>query len=73
MEREKYDRYKTLLHQGIDSLVLRGRSGKERILPPDKWYINRNTPVGEDADIWERKPWGGKKWINSEIIAVIHP
>ena len=52
------------------SLIVRKRGGGERIIKRGKWWINKNTPVGEDAEIWEEKPWGGRKLIEfSEIIA----
>ena len=44
-------------------LIVKKRGGGERIIPYDKWFINRNTPVGEEADVYERKPYGGKKYI----------
>lgn len=28
-----------------------------------RWYINRNTPVGESADFYEIKPFDGKMYI----------
>lgn len=34
---------------------------KYRIIPEEKVFINRNTPVGEDAEFFERKPYGGKR------------
>ena len=57
-----------------DTLVLKGRAGKERRLVPGKWWINRNTPVGEDADIYESKPYGGRRWVNPvEIVRCESP
>ena len=54
-----------------DSLVIISRR-KERVIPPKSWWINRRTPVGEDAELFERKPYGGRKLISYEqIIAVI--
>lgn len=34
---------------------------KLKLLHSDKVYINRNTPVGDDAEYYEIKPYGGKK------------
>lgn len=34
---------------------------KYRIIPEEKVVINRNTPVGEDAEFFERKLYGGKR------------
>ncbi len=54
-----------------DVLILKGRKGKERRLTPDKWWLNRNTPVGEDADLYEEKPYGGRRYVPwKEVIAV---
>ena len=33
--------------------------GETRTIKAGKWWINRNTPVGEDAEIWEHKPNSG--------------
>ena len=40
----------------------RNKSGY-RIIPPHRWYLDRNTPVGDDADIYEIFRYGGKKYI----------
>lgn len=54
-----------------DTLILAKRGGGERFVPGDKWWIDRNTPVGEDADLYERKPYGGKRYVSwKELIAV---
>lgn len=54
-----------------DTLILSKRGGGERRVPPGKWWINRNTPVGEDADLWERKPYGGTRYIPwTQLIAI---
>lgn len=45
------------------SLVVRKRRGGERVIPPSKFWIDRNTPVGEDADIWEVMPHNGRRHI----------
>lgn len=42
--------------------------GETRTIKADKWWINRNTPVGEDAEIWERKPYGELNQIWREHI-----
>ena len=33
---------------------------KYKLIPDKNVYIIRNTPVGEDADFYERKPFNGK-------------
>jgi len=32
-----------------------------------EWFINRNTPVGEPADWYESKPFGGKMFIEHPV------
>lgn len=52
-----------------NDLVVKKRGGGEKIIPAGKWWINRNTPVGEDAEFWERMPWDGRRIIpNSDVI-----
>lgn len=54
-----------------DTLILKGKNGKERKLKPAKWWINKNTPVGEDANLFERKPYDGNRYISwKELIAI---
>lgn len=63
----------TGIHQG-DSLIVKKRGGGERAIHPHKWRINRGTPVGEDADLWEIVAWGGIKPIDWEnLIAINRP
>lgn len=51
------------------ALIVRKRSGGERVIEPHKFWINRNTPRGEDAEIWERMPHQGRREIRwSEVI-----
>lgn len=40
------------------------RGGGFRLIKAGKWWINQNTPVGEPADLWEVKPFGGKKLLD---------
>lgn len=47
------------------------RDGSLRTIKRGNWWINQNTPVGEDAELWERKPYGGKKLLN--IHKMIEP
>ena len=44
-------------------LIVKKRGGGERVISAGNWFINRNTPVGEEADVYERKPYNGKKYI----------
>ena len=53
-----------------DFIVLKN----ERVIPPWKWLINTLTPVGEDAEIYERKPYGGiKQFFFEDIVATMRP
>ena len=52
-----------------DSLIVRSGKDKYKVLSADKYIINRNTPVGESPDYYEKKPYGGKKPI--EPLAAI--
>lgn len=55
-----------------DIIILRSRSKKgERALAPGKWFIDRCTSVGEDAELWERMPYDGMRpFYHRSIIAV---
>ena len=54
-----------------DTLIVKKRGGGERRVPPDRWWINRNTPVGEDADLMERMPHNGYRYLPwGSLIAV---
>ena len=67
--REQYTR-RTWLND-TDTLIVTKRGGGERRIEACKWYINRRTPVGEDAELWERMPYGGRREIQRvNIIAV---
>jgi len=60
------------LHQG-DVVIVRTRNG-ERKIPAGKWWVNRHTPVGEDAELWERKPWDGRRYVDwRDVVAVERP
>ena len=32
-----------------------------RLIPKSKTWINKNTPVGEPAEYYEKKPYGGRR------------
>jgi len=34
------------------------------IIKAGNWYLNRNTPVGEDAELIERKPYNGYRILD---------
>ena len=40
------------------------RNGSWRIIKAGKWYINRDTPLGCNAELWERMPHDGRKALN---------
>jgi len=68
--RTPYIPYRVCLNPA-HTLIVKKRGGGERRIPPHKWWINRNTPVGEDAEIWERMPHEGRRYISySDIIAM---
>lgn len=46
------------------ALVIKTRSGGERVIEPNKFWINRNTPTGEDATICEIMPHNGRRLID---------
>lgn len=57
---------------GLDTrhdLIVKKRGDGERRIKSGKWWINRRTPVGEDAEIVERMPHRGRRII--EYTAVI--
>lgn len=51
------------------AIVVKKRGGGERIIKAGKWYIDPNTPPGDDALYFELKPFGGRKeFYPSDII-----
>ena len=44
-------------------LIYKDYNGIAREILPHNYWINRQTPVGEDAELWERKPNGGKRLL----------
>lgn len=44
-------------------LIVEKRGGGERAIPSGKWYIDRYTEVGEDADFYEVMPHEGRRFI----------
>jgi hypothetical protein len=55
----------------MDSLIIYTRKTFKEI-PSNKFYINRRTDVGEDAEFYERKPYGGKRLIpQNELVGSI--
>lgn len=52
-----------------DLIVKSSRTGSGiRVIPAYKWFIDRSTEAGEDADIYEIKPHGGRKWIPWNVV-----
>ena len=50
-------------------LIVKSRNAAgERYIHPDKWFIDRSTPIGEPADFYEDKPFGGKRLIPEDTI-----
>jgi hypothetical protein len=57
-----------------DTLIYKKRGGGERRILPRKWWVNRNTPVGDDAELWERMPHDGKRLLDwDKLIGVERP
>ena len=54
-----------------DHIIYKKRGGGEKLIPSNKWRINRNTPVGEPADLYEERPYGGLKLLEwNNVIGV---
>lgn len=68
--RTPYVRFQTQLDQRR-TLIVRKRGGGERFISPGKWWVNRNTPVGEDVEVWERMPHQGRRLIDDKNIIAI--
>lgn len=62
---------KICLNPQTDSLVYMKRGGGEKTIPTGKWYINRNIPIGEDAELVERMPYGGCRFLDRDLIIAI--
>lgn len=55
-----------------DDIILLTKTGRTRVLKAGDYWINRNTPVGEPADWYERKPYNGRRLIDhSEILGTM--
>ena len=53
------------------ALIMRKRGGGERRIPAGKWWIDRATPVGDDAELIERMPHNGYRYLDRrDLIAV---
>ena len=53
-------------------VTIRVTKNKTRRIPARKLLIDRQTPVGEDADLYEAKPYGGLKYIPWSIVIEKH-
>jgi hypothetical protein len=54
-----------------DALIYKIRE-KEQIIMPGKWWINRRTPVGEDAELWKRISWNGRRLLDFDNIVAVY-
>lgn len=45
------------------SVVVKIGKDKYKIIPPNKYFVNRNTPLGDDSNYYEIKPYNGRKYI----------
>lgn len=50
------------------ALVVPKRGGGERIIKRGMWYIDKSSEIGEDASIWEHKPYNGHRYIERKEI-----
>lgn len=55
------------MERGRVPLITRTRTGTKQI-PAGQWYVNRNTPVGEPADFYAVRPYGGMKPIDIKKV-----
>lgn len=54
-----------------DTIIVRKRNGGERAIRSDRWWIDRRTPCGEDAQLWERMSHNGNRAIQwRDVIGV---
>ena len=54
------------------SLILRTpRMKRERVILNKNILVDRATDHGEDADYYEKKPYGGRKWIDMRYVTVL--
>jgi hypothetical protein len=65
-----YQRH-SMCPQSGDTLIMRKRGGGERRVPPGKWWINRNTPVGDDAELFERMPHDGYRYLDFDKLLAL--
>ena len=50
------------------NLIVRKRGGGERVIPWDKIIIDKTTDHGEHADLYEKMPHEGRRYIPRHII-----
>lgn len=50
------------------SLIVTKRGGGHRVIPAGQWWIDKSTPRGDDADLYERKPHNGNRYISRETV-----
>jgi hypothetical protein len=48
------------------TMVIRRPARQEKRLPYGKYFVDQNTPRGEDAILYELKPYGGRREINRQ-------
>lgn len=46
-----------------ETIIYKDKNGIVREIHPNKYWINRRTSTGEDAELWERKQYGGKRLL----------
>lgn len=50
--------------QPSDALLYAKRGGGEKRIPSGRWWINKNTPVGDEAELWERMSHEGRRLLD---------
>lgn len=53
------------------ALIVKKRGGGERVIKSGNWWMDRQTPVGENAEIFERMPYDGRRTIPRNTILAI--
>lgn len=54
-----------------DALIVKKKGSGERRIPPNRWWVNRNTPVGDDAELYEIMPHHGRRMIAWDALVAV--
>ncbi len=55
----------------MDLIVKTPRMKREHLILNKDIIVDRSTGHGEDADYYERKPYGGRKWIDMRYARAV--